>query len=245
MRHDATRLTASLLLFVGFCAPLLCGQEQPKPRAKRTSQTARPLQPIEDQAGLPRVLLIGDSISIGYTLPVRELLKGRANVHRPATNCGPTTRGLELLESWLGEKRWDVIHFNWGLHDLKYMGPEGQNLADPAATDSHPQVPLDEYEANLRRLVKRLKATKAKLIWCSTTPVPAGAQGRVVGDSAKYNQTAARVMQENQVAMNDLYSFAKPRLAEIQRPANVHFTPDGSQRLAEQVAEAILEALQR
>jgi acyl-CoA thioesterase-1 len=145
----------------------------------------------------------------------------------------------------LGEKQWDVIHFNWGLHDLKYMGPQGENLADPASPGSHQQVPLDQYEANLRRLVEMLKATEAKLIWCSTTPVPDGAKGRVVGDSAKYNEAAARIMQQEEIDINDLYTFAKPRLAEIQQPANVHFTSDGSKQLAEQVAQAISAALPR
>jgi hypothetical protein len=68
-------------------------------------------------AGLPRVLLIGDSISMGYTLDVRELLKGKANVHRIPTNGGPTTNGLKNIKAWLGDSKWDVIHFNWGLHD--------------------------------------------------------------------------------------------------------------------------------
>jgi len=77
------------------------------------------MRPIEDIPALPRVLLIGDSISIGYTVPVRELLKGAANVHRIPENGGPTTRGLERLDAWLGTNHWDVIHFNWGLHDLK------------------------------------------------------------------------------------------------------------------------------
>ena len=62
------------------------------PEPKRRVPPA--LQQIEDVSGLPRVLLIGDSISMGYTVPVRELLKGKANVHHPPTNCGPTTRGL-------------------------------------------------------------------------------------------------------------------------------------------------------
>src|SRR5882757_11342750 len=76
---------------------------------------------ITDDPKLPRVLLIGDSISIGYTLDTRELLAGKANVHRIPTNGGPTTSGLANLDAWLGEGKWDVIHFNWGLHDLKYI----------------------------------------------------------------------------------------------------------------------------
>ena len=61
-----------------------------------------PMAPIEDVPGLPRVLLIGDSISIGYTLSVRAALKGVANVHRIPTNGGPTSKGLENIEAWLG-----------------------------------------------------------------------------------------------------------------------------------------------
>ncbi len=198
---------------------------------------------IKDNPDLPRVLLIGDSISIGYTLPVRELLAGKANVHRPAANCGPTTTGLAQIDKWLGDGKWDVIHFNWGLHDLKYLGPNGENLADPASPASHQQVPPDEYEENLRKLVNRLKQTGATLIWCSTTPVPEGAKGRVVGDSARYNAIAAKVMKENDVAINDLYTFAIPRLKEIQLPANVHFTKEGSMELAKQVSTAIEAAL--
>ena len=212
-----------------------------KPAPKRAPNPA--MARIEDVPGLPRVLLIGDSISIGYTVPVRELLKGKANVHRPLTNCGPTTNGLKGINEWLGDGKWDVIHFNWGLHDLKYLGPQGQNLADPKAADSHQQVPIDEYEANLRKLVARLKKTCAKLIWRSTTPVPVGAKGRIVGDSANYNAVAQKIMAENEIAIDDQYAFALPRLEKIQRKADVHFTPEGSQELAKQAVMAIEKAL--
>src|SRR5688500_10139469 len=73
-------------------------------------------EPVQDVPGLPRVLLIGDSISIGYHVAVRDELKAVANVHRPATNCGPTTLGIEQIDEWLGDGRWAVIHFNFGLH---------------------------------------------------------------------------------------------------------------------------------
>lgn len=214
-----------------------------KPRPARKPNPA--MAQIRDVPGLPRVLLIGDSISIGYTVPVREMLKGKANVHRPLTNCGPTSKGIAEIDKWLGDGQWDVIHFNWGLHDLKYLGPKGQNLADPKAPDSRQQVPIDDYEANLRRLVARLKKTKAKLIWRSTTPVPEGARGRVVGDSAKYNAVAKTIMDENGIAIDDQYSFALKRLKEIQLPANVHFTPAGSKALAKQAVAAINRALAR
>src|SRR5688572_12316649 len=77
------------------------------------------LAPIKDDPKLPRVLLIGDSISMGYTVPVRRQLEGKANVHRIPENGGPTINGLKKLDAWLGDGKWDVIHFNWGLHDLR------------------------------------------------------------------------------------------------------------------------------
>ena len=202
-----------------------------------------PLQQVEDVEGLPRVLLIGDSISIGYTLQVREMLKGKANVHRPPTNCAATIHGLKGVDQWLEiggkDKKWDVIHFNWGLHDLKYMGPKGQNLADPKAKTSRQQVPPAEYEKNLRRLVKRLQKTGARLIWRNTTPVPEGAKGRVPGHSAEYNEIAAKVMKEMKVEVHDLYSFAKKNASRIQRKADVHYTKEGSLELAREVVKFI------
>ncbi len=218
-------------------------QDTPKPKPKPKRKPNPIFAPIEDVAGLPRVLLIGDSISIGYTLPTRKALEGKANVHRPPTNCGPTTRGVGQIDAWLGDGKWDVIHFNWGLHDLKYMGPNGENLAEPGAAGSQQQVPPDAYAANLEKLVERMKQTGAKLIWRNTTPVPEGAQGRVVGDSAKYNEIAAKIMAKHGVQTDDMFAFVKPQQDKIMRPANVHFTPDGSKLLGEHVAGVILEAL--
>ena len=239
-----SRLTL-LFILVSLLPGLLDAQDK-SANKKKTKRAPNPVYaPIKDDPSLPRVLLIGDSISIGYTLPVRALLKGQANVHRPPTNCGPTIRGLQQIDKWVGEKKWDVIHFNWGLHDLKYMGPNGQNLAKPGAEGSHQQVPPAKYEQNLRKLVTRLKETGATLIWCSTTPVPKGVAGRVVGDSVKYNKIAEKVMQENDVVINDLYAFALPKCEEIMRPVNVHFTPDGSKELAKQVVATIRKGLEK
>ena len=198
---------------------------------------------IKDKPGLPRVLLIGDSISIGYTVPVREMLEGKANVHRALTNCGPTIKGVKELDRWLGDEPWDVIHFNFGLHDLKYMGPNGENLVSP--DQGHQQVSIEEYQANLQTMVKRLKMTGATLIWRNTTPVPPGAKGRVVGDSKKYNEAAERVMKEHGVAIQDMYGFVYPQMDKIMLEANVHFTPEGSRELAKTVVEVISARLKK
>ena len=238
------RITTTSLLLTCFLTTSATADDAKEKTKKKPARKPNPaMVRVEDTPGLPRVLLIGDSISIGYTVPVREMLKGKANVHRPLTNCGPTTNGVAKIDSWLGDGRWDVIHFNWGLHDLKYMGPNGENLTDPKARGSHQQVPPKEYEANMRKLVATLKKTGAKLIWRSTTPVPEGCKGRVVGDSAKYNRIAKKIMVENEISIDDQYSFALAKQEEIQRPANVHFSTNGSKALAAEAVKAIEAAL--
>jgi len=193
----------------------------------------KPVPTIEDDPVLPRVLLIGDSISIGYAIPVRNALAKKANVHRIPGNGGPSSNGVFLIDSWLGDKRWDVIHFNFGLHDLKRLSDGGR------------QVEPQAYERYLKLIVERLKKTGAKLIWASTTPVPEGkvSPPRVPADVAVYNEIASRVMRDNGVPVDDLFSFANARLKEIQQPVNVHFTAAGSTALAGQVARTIEAAL--
>jgi acyl-CoA thioesterase-1 len=201
------------------------------------AQTPKPknsaLDPIQDTPGLPRVLLIGDSISIGYTVPVRELLKGKANVHRIPTNGGPTKNGMANIDKWLGSGKWDVIHFNWGIHDLKYM-PDEKRQVEPA-----------DYEMNLRTLVAKMKATGAKLIWATTTPIPSGelVPPRRFGEVAEYNAIAQRVMAENGVAIDDLNAAITPQLAKLQNPKDVHYSREGYDYLAREVAKSIETAL--
>ena len=64
-----------------------------------------------------------------------------------------------------------------------------------------------------------------------------------MGDSAKYNAVARKIMVENGIAIDDQYAFCIDKLDKIQLPANVHFTPAGSKALAEQAVASILKAL--
>jgi hypothetical protein len=190
------------------------------------------------------VLLIGDSISIGYTRDVQQLLNGTAHVERIRGNAQHTGTGLKKLESWLGDEPWDVIHFNWGLWDLCYRNPESKTQGHRDKVHGKITFELPQYEENMRQLVRRLKKTDAKLIWATTTPVPAGEAGRIQGDAARYNAAAKRIMEENGIAINDLHAHILPRMKEFQtKPDNVHFTPAGSRYLAEKVAAAIAEQL--
>jgi len=159
------RMSRPLLVFVTLCllAPLAFSQAG-KPEAGGEKKKDPAFEPVADEPGLPRVLLIGDSISIGYTPAVRELLKGVANVHRIPENGGSTRDGLRKVDDWLktdGGGKWDVIHFNFGLHDLKHWKDNKLDLAGPQIT------PVELYEQNLRDLTAKLVETGAKVIFRS------------------------------------------------------------------------------
>ena len=201
--------------------------------------------PAKEDPRLPRVIIVGDSISLGYTDEVRKLLAGKANVHRVLGNTGPSSSGVQKVAGWVDPTNgtWDVIHFNFGVHDIK-LGSGGKDNQPYATTDGH-QIPPDEYERNLRQIVAKFQTTGAVLVWCSTTPVPAGKLDppRQPDDVVKYNNIARKVMNENGVLIDDLYSIALPRLAEVQLPHNVHYTKEGSAELAKHVAASIEMAL--
>ncbi|MEZ6067875.1 MAG: SGNH/GDSL hydrolase family protein [Planctomycetaceae bacterium] len=198
----------------------------PQPKADRRDAFAK----IDDVPSLPRVLLIGDSISIGYTLDVRELLEGKANVHRIPTNGGPTTNGLANIDKWLGDGQWDVIHFNWGLHDLKYCDDKG---VLQAVGEGHQQVLEEAYAANLEQLVTRLEQTGAKLVFATTTPVPNGAKGRVPADAPRYNAAALKIMTAHEWRLTTCSPspnrgcrrFRSRRTCASPRPARANWPP--------------------
>ncbi|WP_419187848.1 SGNH/GDSL hydrolase family protein [Stieleria bergensis] len=107
---------------------------------------------VEDDPDLPRVLLIGDSVSRAYTRTVRSELAGKANVHRAPANGGPTATGLKKMDVWLGDGKWDIIQFNFGIHDR--------------------QTKLADYTGRLEQLITRMQGTGAKLIFANTHRYP-------------------------------------------------------------------------
>ncbi len=217
------------------------------------SATPPEFDAITDDPSLPRVLLMGDSVSIAYALEVRKLLNGLANVHRVPANCGSTKTALGSygLIRWLPDpdEKWDVIHFNHGLHDLsfRFVDDRDKNNEGEYASPTNggrPNVFPEVYVKNLRQIIARLKQADAKLIFASTTPVPESDASKYVKDSELlYNDMAKKVMINEGVTWNDLWLLVKPRQAELQIPRNVHFRPQGSSVMAKQVAQIIRAAL--
>ncbi|MGJ8726340.1 MAG: SGNH/GDSL hydrolase family protein [Roseibacillus sp.] len=243
------------LLFFGLSAfPALAeeGQEAKKELASEeelyTNRKSAFTNPKVDHPDRPNVLLIGDSISIGYTPFVRKTLEEKADVYRIAGNGKHSSFGLENLDKWLTKKpaKWDLIHFNWGLWDLCYRHPESKVQGHRDKERGELTTSLADYESNLEKIGLRLKETGATLIWCATTPVPEGEAGRKLGDDLKYNEVAAKVMKKHGVLINDLHSHALEKLPETMvRKGDVHFTNEGYQHLAEKVMQEISAALEK
>ncbi len=192
------------------------------------------------------MLIIGDSISGGYTPRVARLLEGKARVQHNPGNAQHTGTGMEKIDAWIGDTDWDVIHFNWGLWDLCYRHPESKVQGKRDKVRGSLTTPIDVYERNLNQLVERLKKTKATLIWANTTVVPEGEAGRKLGDDARYNAVAARVMKKYNVPINDLHALTKEFGPELfSKPGDVHFTGEGYDKIAHQVSQTIEAAIRQ
>lgn len=246
----ALSLFAPLMLLA---LPLMAQTEATEPAAKpeefftpKRDQKGMKAVPDKIDKSLPNVLILGDSISIAYTVDVREGLAGKANVFRPKDNCGDTRSGLANLDKWLGSNKWDVIHFNWGLHDLCYRNPKVENQGHRDKLNGTQSVPPAEYERNLEEIVTRLKATDALLVWASTTVVPENEIGRFVGDDVKYNAIAAKIMERHGIATDDFYALTKSFGGKYSSGnGNVHFKREGSSLLAKQAVVSIGTALEK
>lgn len=185
---------------------------------------------VKDDPALPRLLIIGDSISRAYTVDARKALKGKANVHRAPSNCGPTQRFLQLGETWLnqnGDDQWDVIIVNFGIHDGK----------NPAG-----------YEGNLRKIIARLKQSGATVFWVRTTPW--GKDAKVFedgdgGDASRItNGISDRLVKEEGLQVIDAHAVMAPMVgSRLNRKDFTHWDPEAYRILGNAVADAVAPSL--
>lgn len=177
---------------------------------------------VKDNPSLPRVLIIGDSISRSYTAPVRIALTGKANVHRAPANCGNTDNFFKFGESWLkqnGNDRWDIVVFNFGIHDR----------------DKAP----DLYASNLRKIHDRLKAAGAAIVWVETTPFARPEDAPGTDRSPPLNATGNAIATEEGAEIVRLHDLMQPELASLQKSDRTHFNEDGQRKMGMAVAEAV------
>jgi hypothetical protein len=212
------------------------------------------ISPLEDpratdDPNLPRVLVIGDSISMNYHDAAKAALKGIANYHRNEGNSFSSLHGVNNAELWLGDYQqkglqWDVIQFNHGLHDLKQAYDKNADSFGEYA------VPLELYKQSLEKEIAILKKTGATLIWCTTTPVPQDNKSQYArrkGADVVFNQAAAEVMQKHpEILINDLNGLisGSPVYDNWRTGKDVHFYQKPEQEgLGTAVADVVKKAL--
>ena len=187
--------------------------------------------PAQDvDASLPNILLIGDSIMSGYRGQVISRLAGKANVDCWLTPVHLNSNGLhEDLEKVVSFRKYDLIHFNIGLHGW----PEGRIL-----TKDYPQL-LTAYVEILKQ-----QAPNATLIWGSITPVHEK-DGQELNKEinpiiVRRNRMAAVVMKNERVTINDLYGLMSDKL-DLVRGDQFHWQSQAYTVMAEQIVTTIRE----
>lgn len=189
-----------------------------------------------------KVLIIGDSISIGYFPFVKQELSDIAEVTHNKGNARYSGYGLEHIREWIGTEKWDVIQMNWGLWDLAYRMTPGMKLDKKNGTLT---TSLADYQRNLEAILKILKTTHAKLIYVTTSYVPASEPGRLTRDVSKYNKVAIRVMKANGVMINDISKKSKKIHARYGLgDKNVHYSKKGYEELSTYVSTFVRKTLE-
>jgi len=182
-----------------------------------------------DKDDLPRVLLVGDSITRGYFSAVEKHLAGKAYCARLTTSkcvSDPTFNDDLLL--MLKQYKFSVIHFNNGLHGWGYTE--------------------DQYRDGLMKTVTAVKkhAGEAKIIWAATTPVRENSDLNTFAEQTDRvkvrNKLAGEIMKEQDISTDDLFELVKDH-ADWTSADGVHFNAGGNEALAKQVAESVLKHL--
>ena len=240
-----TLVTAKTISQGYWKARITVAESSGKFMAKHIELVTLPDPRAGDDPKLPRLLVIGDSISMNYEAAAKAELKGVVNYHRNEGNCFSSNYGMQYADYWLGNHtqkgfQWDVIHFNHGLHDLKQTGP-----GEPYATS------LEAYKNNLSTLIKILKKTEAKLVFCTTTPVHqsnVSKYGRQKGAEIAFNKAAMEVMKEfPEIQINDLCKVVKDSTVfdECRKGWDVHYYKVEEQKiLGQAVANAVKKSLE-
>ncbi len=191
-------------------------------------------------ANTMKIMLIGDSIRIGYEDSVRRELKGYAEVITDQDNGGNSRNVQEHIAEWVDGRQLDIVHINTGLHDLRRPFDTGM-----------PVVPLDEYRDNVTTISRIVREnTRARLIWATTTPIDEGKHTvchteigdflRLAADIPLYNEVLFDLSKSLEFELNDLNRVVTDAgLDNIVTPDGAHFTDEGYALLGREVAGVI------
>jgi len=220
-----------LYVIAGLVCNLAVAQTNVSPPAREAIEWCDIWISHANETNLPRVLLIGDSIAREYYPEVEKRLAGKAFVARLATSrFAADAVLLKEIELVLDQAKFDVIHFNNGMHGWQHSEAE--------------------YEKALPKFIKTIRthAPKAKLIWATTTPLRDG-KGVTYDTKADYsdervaarNVIAAEIMTAQKIPTVDLNAAARGH--PEYHSDNVHFNSQGVQILATEVSAAVEKLL--
>lgn len=189
---------------------------------------------------MKNVLLIGDSIRMGYDKSVKKTLEGKVNVIFPGDNCRFASYVLRYIHEYFdgckGEDI-DVIHWNAGLWDCLRLFEE------------EPHTPLDVYEYYIDRICVRIKklCPNAKVIFATSTKVLSEKMDvnfkRYNEEIEKYNEVATRVVKKYGFEVNDLYALSATLPEDAHSDAVHYYTPVGTKAFTDQVLSYVTKAL--
>jgi lysophospholipase L1-like esterase len=223
-------------------ALLLCGCQQTTP----TPSDTRRVEPYHPNR--LSILLIGDSISLGYTPYVLHDLHGLAYVTHavnPPNDPGPGANPVNDHDSgeeaaniglYLKGHSYDIVHFNAGIWDMIQKTPGCHSSVDLYAHT------IPQYVANLKTIVQAIRAARAEPIFATTTAVTSPVSCGVTAARVRaYNAAALELMRQMGVKVDDLYTDMLPYNAVYaQKPGqpDVHYTNPGYQFLADEVVNS-------
>ena len=191
---------------------------------------------------MKKVLLLGDSIRMGYDEYVKELLAGEYEVYYDDVDNGRFAAYTlwQANQFFKNYGHFDVVHWNNGYWDM--------NVEAPMTEAMHP---VREYVRFLGRILAEIRRNGAVPIFATTTPILSKtAAAEVVREGIacfdyrnewvkKYNAAAVRFMRSENVAVNDLYSLCLEDPHYYKCPDLLHLTEAGYRRCAEKIAEVI------
>ena len=190
---------------------------------------------------MKKILILGDSIRMGYDKYVKMALEDVAQVHYPVNNCRFSSHLLRHLQEWVEETGFgdetDLVYWNAGLWDTLLLA------------DGLPHIALDVYEANVDRICRQLRmfAPKAKIIFATSTPVQeelfTGRFKRKNKDVERYNIAAGRIVESHGGQVDDLYTMAKNAPQSYHSDQTHYYTKEGKKLFTEHVVATLENAL--
>lgn len=194
----------------------------------------------KDGANMKNILLIGDSIRMGYDKAVKKSLNGIANVYFPDENCRFAAYVLRNLIDYRELTKGidiDVVHWNAGLWDCLRI------------LEEDPHTPIDVYAYYIDRCCQRIRKLfpGAKVIFATSTSVLSEKMSkdfkRYNEEIEAYNRAAVEVVEKYGFVVNDLYTLSTTLPEDAHSDPVHYYTPMGTEAFTNQVLAYLAQAI--